>query len=207
MNIILLGPPGCGKGTQAERISGLYGIPQISTGNILRHAVEEGTRMGLEAKEHMRKGQLVPDSIVDSIVAERLKKKDCDRGFILDGFPRDLEQARGLGQIIKIDHVIVIKVSDEVIVGRLSGRRVCDCGETYHLINRPPSVEGVCDSCGKRLYQRKDDNPETIRERLRTYHAMTEPLIDFYGKLGVLRAIDGSLDMDDVFKSIVKALE
>jgi len=205
-NIVVLGPPGSGKGTQAELISGRYGWPQVSTGNILRHAIEAKTRLGLEAKACMDRGELVPDGIVDAIVAERIAHADCAKGFILDGFPRDLEQAKALGGIAPIGFVFDIHVPDEVVVERLSQRRVCDCGETYHLKYNPPKRGGVCDKCGGKLYQREDDAEKTIRHRLEVYHKQTEPLIKYYGKKGVLVRIDGTRDIDAVLEEICSHL-
>ena len=165
-NVIMLGPPGSGKGTQAEMIEEEFGWPQISTGNILRHAIDAGTELGKKAKAFMDGGNLVPDKVVDGIVEERLVHEDCKGGFVLDGFPRDLEQAEALSGFSRIDMVFDIKTPDEMIVDRLAGRRVCDCGETYHLANHPPKVDGICDECGEKLYHRDDDQPETIKHRL-----------------------------------------
>ncbi|MBU0762789.1 MAG: adenylate kinase [Candidatus Altiarchaeota archaeon] len=205
-NVIMLGPPGSGKGTQAERLSHTYGWPQISTGNILRHAIEAKTELGLKAKDAMDAGELVSDEIVDGIVAERISHDDCIKGFILDGFPRDLIQAKALDEIRKIDVVFDIRVPEEELVERLSMRRVCDCGETYHLKYNPPQKEGVCNSCGRKLYHREDDKVETIRHRLQVYHSQTEPLIHYYSGKGVLVDIDGTKHIDDVFKNIVSNL-
>ncbi|MFH0862209.1 MAG: adenylate kinase [Candidatus Altiarchaeota archaeon] len=190
-NIVFLGPPGSGKGTQAETLSKEFGWPQISPGNILRHAMEEGSDLGRDVKGYLDKGALVPDRMIDGIIKARLAKPDCRGGFILDGFPRDREQAEALEDIAKIDVVFDIQVSDETLIRRLGGRRVCDCGQTYHIINRPPKREGICDACGKRIYRRKDDDEDTIRNRLRVYHRETEPLIDYYWKKGILAEIDG----------------
>ncbi len=207
-NIIILGPPGSGKGTQAEVISERLGWPQISTGNILRHAIESGTKLGMKAKGFMDAGELVPDDVVDGIVAERLVHDDCKEGFILDGFPRDLEQAHALDGFSSIDIVFDIKVPDELIVDRLSQRRVCDCGETYHLTNKQPAKEGICDRCGQNLFHREDDKPQTIKHRLEVYHKKTEPLIEYYRKKGTLEDIDGARDIsivtDDVMESLSK---
>jgi adenylate kinase len=201
-NIIMLGPPGSGKGTQAERISEKFGWPQISTGNILRHAIENKTQLGLQARGYIDRGELVPDKVVDGIVSERLSHKDCAKGFILDGFPRDLEQAKALEKITQIDAVFDIKVPDETLIKRLSARRVCDCGETYHLIHNPPKKGGICDKCGKKVYQRKDDTEATISHRLSVYHQQTEPLISFYRKRNLLIEIDGIKNIEDIFASI-----
>jgi adenylate kinase len=206
-NLIMLGPPGSGKGTQAERISHVHGWPQISTGNILRHAIEAKTRLGLEAKAFMDRGELVPDEVVDGIVRERLSHADCAGGFILDGFPRDLEQAKALGEIAAIGVVFDIQVPDDVLVERLSARRVCDCGETYHLRHNPPKKAGVCDSCGKGIYQREDDSEGTIRRRLQVYHRQTEPLIEYYSGKGILAAVDGTLEIGEITKRIESKLK
>ncbi|MBD3388029.1 MAG: adenylate kinase [Candidatus Altiarchaeales archaeon] len=206
-NIIMLGPPGSGKGTQAEMISEKYGWPQISTGNILRHAIEAKSKLGLEAESYMGRGELVPDEVVDGIVAERLSHEDCRSGFILDGFPRDLHQAHALEEIASIDHVFDIRVPDQAIVDRLSKRRVCDCGETYHLEYNPPRAEGVCDECGKPLYQRDDDNEGTIRNRLKVYHEKTEPLIGYYREKGLLVELDGTRDIGEVFDGMCSRLD
>lgn len=206
-NIVMLGPPGSGKGTQAERLSEKYGWPQISTGNILRHAIEAKTDLGLQAKAKMDAGELVSDEIVDGIVAERLSHTDCAGGFILDGFPRDLTQAHALDGIAPIDVVFDIQVPQDHIVERLSLRRVCDCGETYHLKYNPPKKEGICNHCQSKLYHRKDDQEQTIRHRLEVYHSQTEPLIKYYGKKGKLVEIDGTQDIDDVFKQITEKIK
>ncbi len=193
MNIILLGPPGCGKGTQAEMLSERYSLPHISTGNILRHAIENKTKLGLEAKSFMDQGELVPDKVIDGIVSERLKIRDCNNGFILDGFPRTLEQAKELETIRSIDFVFDFVIPDNLIIQRLSKRRVCaDCGSTYHLITKPPAKTGVCDSCNSKLIQREDDSESTIRHRLEIYHKQTEPLIKYYSIERNLITLDGS---------------
>ncbi len=213
MNIIMLGPPGAGKGTQAQMLAEKYGIPQISTGDILRAAVAEGTELGKKAKEYMDKGQLVPDEVVIGIVKERLSKPDCEKGFILDGFPRTVAQAEALDGILKemgkkIDYVINIVVPDEEILKRLTGRRTCKvCGAMYHIIYNPPKVEGKCDKCGGDLYQRDDDKEETIKNRLSVYHSQTAPLIDYYRKKGVLIDIDGAKDIKTIFQDICAVLE
>lgn len=213
MNIIMLGPPGAGKGTQAQMLAEKYGIPQISTGDILRAAVAEGTELGKKAKEYMDKGQLVPDEVVIGIVKERLSKPDCEKGFILDGFPRTVAQAEALDGILKemgkkIDYVINIVVPDEEILKRLTGRRTCKvCGAMYHIIYNPPKVEGKCDKCGGDLYQRDDDKEETIKNRLSVYHSQTAPLIDYYRKKGVLIDIDGTKDIKTIFQDICAVLE
>lgn len=212
MNIILIGPPGAGKGTQAQRMIDRLGVPQISTGDMFRAAVKDGSPMGKKAKEYMDKGALVPDEVVIGVVKERFQKPDCKKGFILDGFPRTLEQARALDGLLselgtKLDHVVVIEVPDDNLVGRLTGRRTCrGCNYMHHIKFDPPKKEGVCDKCGSELYQRDDDKEATIRERLATYHGQTSPLIEYYGKKGIVRKIDGTQSMTDVQSSITKAI-
>ena len=193
MNLILLGAPGAGKGTQAEILCDRLNIPTISTGNMIREALKSGTEMGLKAKAFIEAGQLVPDEVVIGIVDERLRQDDCKNGFILDGFPRTIPQAEALDRMgITIDRVVDINVPDEVITRRVSGRRAClDCGSTYHIETKKPQVEGVCDRCGSTLVQRKDDLPETVQERLHVYHAQTEPLRDYYAAAGKLLVVDG----------------
>ena len=209
MNLILLGAPGAGKGTQAEKICEKCNIPAISTGNIIRAALANGTEMGLKAKSFMDAGQLVPDDVVIGIIQERLKEDDCKNGFILDGFPRTIPQAQALEDMgIVIDKVIDIEVADETITSRLSGRRVCEkCANSYHMIYKFPKVEGICDACGGKLIQRKDDAPETVKARLIEYHAMTEPLKDFYEKLGKLVIVEGQEKVEDTTKLVFAALE
>ncbi len=213
MNLILLGPPGAGKGTQAEKLSETCEIPHISTGDILRENIRQGTQLGIKARQYMEKGELVPDEVVIGIIRDRLKEPDCEKGLILDGFPRTVEQADALKKILgemgrPIEHVIDIDVPDDVVVERLSARRVCDsCGAVKHLIYNQPREEGVCDECRGVLYQRVDDNPETIRERLREYKNKTQPLIDYYRVEGLLRGVDGSLEMDQVLKEICSVIE
>lgn len=213
MNLIFLGPPGAGKGTQAKLVSDKIGIPQISTGDILRQAVKDATPMGKEAQTFMEKGELVPDRVVIGIIEERLQQPDCKGGYILDGFPRTEVQADALSKTLEqfgsaIDHVINIKVADEELVGRLTGRRTCkDCQEPYHVMFSPPKTEGVCDKCGGELIQRKDDQEETIRERLRVYQQQTAPLIAYYEKLGLLRDVPGVGEIEDIFNSICQVLE
>jgi len=209
MNLILLGPPGAGKGTQAQRIVERYPIPQISTGDILRTAVKEGTPLGMKAKEFMDQGQLVPDEIVIGIIEERLRAKDCDPGFILDGFPRTIPQAEALQPILmkmekKIDHVINIEVDSEELVRRLTGRRTCkNCGAMFHLLFQPPKKEGMCDRCGAALYQRADDKEETIRTRLKEYEKQTALLIQYYRDKKTLRSIHGMGGPDQIFDQII----
>ena len=213
MNLILLGPPGAGKGTQAQRIVDRYHIPQISTGDILRAAVKESTPLGMKAKGFMDQGQLVPDEIVIGIIEERLKAKDCDPGFTLDGFPRTIPQAEALQPILtniekKIDHVINIEVDPEELVRRLTGRRTCkNCGAMFHLFFQPPKKEGICDRCGGTLYQRADDKEETIRTRLKEYEKQTAPLIQYYQGKKTLRSIQGVGGPDQIFDQIIYLLD
>lgn len=209
MKLILLGAPGAGKGTQAEKICEKYNIPAISTGNIIRAALKNGTEMGLKAKSYMEAGQLVPDEVVIGIIKERLKEDDCNNGFILDGFPRTIPQAQALVDMgIEIDKVIDIEVPDEKITARMSGRRVCaKCANSYHMLYKKPAVEGVCDACGGELIQRKDDAPETVQARLVEYHEMTEPLKGFYENLGKLRIVEGQEEVTDTTKLVFAALE
>lgn len=209
MKLILLGAPGAGKGTQAEKICEKYNIPSISTGNIIRAALKNGTEMGLKAKSYMDAGQLVPDDVVIGIIKDRLKEKDCQNGFILDGFPRTIPQAQALVDMgVDIDKVIDIEVPDEAITARLSGRRVCSkCANSYHVLYKKPKVEGVCDACGGELIQRKDDAPETVQARLVEYHEMTEPLKGFYENLGKLKIVEGQEDVADTTKLVFAALE
>ena len=209
MNLILLGAPGAGKGTQAEKIVEKYGIPAVSTGNMIRAALKEGTEMGLKAKSYMEAGQLVPDEVVIGIIKDRLAQKDCENGFILDGFPRTIPQAQALEDMgVRIDKVLDIEVPDEKITARMSGRRVCsNCGNSYHLLYKKPLNEGVCDSCGGELVQRKDDAPETVAARLNEYHEMTEPLKAFYEKLGKLVVVEGQEEVADTTALVFKALE
>ena len=209
MNLILLGAPGAGKGTQAEKIVEKYGIPAISTGNIIRAALKERTEMGLKAKSYMDAGQLVPDDVVIGIIKDRLEQKDCKNGFILDGFPRTIPQAQALEDMgVAIDKVIDIEVPDEKITARMSGRRVCSkCANSYHMLYKQPKMDGVCDACGGALIQRKDDAPETVQARLVEYHKMTEPLKDFYDKLGKLVVVEGQEEVADTTALVFAALE
>ncbi|MFB9757928.1 adenylate kinase [Ectobacillus funiculus] len=208
MNLILMGLPGAGKGTQAERIIAKYNIPHISTGDMFRAAIKEGTELGLKAKSFMDQGALVPDEVTIGIVRERLSKEDCDKGFLLDGFPRTVAQASALEEIVKdlgkkIDYVINIDVDSDLLLKRLTGRRICkDCGSTYHLVFNPPAVEGVCDKCGGELYQRSDDNEETVANRLEVNIKQTQPLLNFYEELGYLRNINGVQEIGKVFEDI-----
>jgi adenylate kinase len=212
MDLILLGPPGSGKGTQAKKMVERYHLPQISTGDILRAALKEKTPLGLEAKQYMDQGTLVPDEVVVGIVRDRLKASDCTGGFILDGFPRTVPQAEALGTTLKtmnrdIDHVISIEVDNAELLKRLGGRRTCrNCGAMYHLVFDPSKKEGVCDKCGGVLYQRDDDQEKTIRERLKVYDEQTAPLIAYYRGKGLLRAIDGIGKVEEIFQRIVAAI-
>lgn len=209
MNLILLGAPGAGKGTQAEKICDKLDIPAISTGNIIRAALKEGTQMGLKAKSYMDAGQLVPDDVVIGIIQERLQNEDCQNGFILDGFPRTIPQAQALEDMgVRIDKVIDIEVADEAITKRMSGRRVCAaCAASYHLDYKPSQTAGKCDKCGGELVQRKDDHPDTVLKRLDEYHAQTEPLKDFYSKLNKLCIVEGQEEVEDTTKLVFAALE
>lgn len=208
MNLILLGAPGAGKGTQAELLVQKLSIPAISTGNMLREAMANGTELGKKAKQYMDEGSLVPDELILGIVADRVAQPDCRNGFILDGVPRTLAQAEALeAKGIQIDHVVSIEVDDKDIEARMTGRRVCaKCGASYHVVANPPRVEGVCDQCGGELIIRKDDKPETVRHRLEVYHASTEVLKDFYSKLGRLRTINGSQSIQGANADILKAI-
>ena len=208
MNLILLGAPGAGKGTQAEIICAKLNIPSISTGNILRAAVKDGTEMGLKAKSFMDAGALVPDEVIIGILKERLAQPDCANGFILDGVPRTLAQAQALeAKGVRIDHVVSIEVDDHDIANRMGGRRVCSkCGASYHVVAKPPKVDGVCDSCGGELIIRKDDAPETVLKRLEVYHASTEVLKDFYAKKGILSPVDNQPTIEATTKVILEAL-
>lgn len=209
MNLILLGAPGAGKGTQAEFICDKLSIPTVSTGNVLREAIKNGTEQGLNAKSFIDEGKLVPDSVVIAIIKSRLADDDCKNGFILDGFPRTVPQAEALDQMgIVIDKVIDIEVKDEDIMRRLSGRRVCeDCGTSYHTDYKPSAVAGKCDRCGGKTVLRKDDFPETIKARLQVYHDQTEPLKDYYGKQNKLTIVDGQEEVKDTTALTLKALE
>ena len=208
MKLILLGAPGAGKGTQAEILCKELNIPTISTGNILRAAIKNGTPTGLKAKAFMDEGKLVPDEVIIGIINERLAEEDCSNGYILDGVPRTIAQAEAMEKAgIEFDHVISIEIADETIVNRMSNRRVCeDCGASYHLVAVPPKVEGVCDKCGGKLIQRKDDAPETVKARLDVYHQETEPLKGFYAERGLLRSVDDQPSVAETSKGILKVL-
>lgn len=209
MNIIFLGAPGAGKGTQAEIVSKTFGIPTISTGNIIRAAIKNGTEMGEKAKAFTEQGKLVPDEVVIGIIRERLAQPDCANGFILDGFPRTIPQAEALDSMgVAIDRVIDIDVPDEAIVARMSGRRVCkNCGASYHIEYKKPEKDGVCNDCGGELVTRADDEPQTVLERLRVYHKETEPLKDYYAKTGKLRTVQGQEKVEDTTALTLKAVE
>ena len=208
MKMILLGAPGAGKGTQAEIFAKKLNIPTISTGNILRAAVKNGTPVGLKAKEYMDAGKLVPDEVIIGVITERLAQPDCANGYILDGVPRTIAQAEALEQAgIHFDNVISIEVTDETIVERMGGRRACTaCGATYHVVNYPPQVEGKCDKCGAALVQRDDDKPETVKDRLAVYHRETEPLKEFYASRGVLKTVDNQPTIEATTKAVEAAL-
>lgn len=213
MRLILLGPPGAGKGTQAKRLTERFSIPQISTGDILRAAVKEGTPLGKTAQEYMQSGKLVPDSVVIGIIEERLGERDCEGGFMLDGFPRTVPQADALKEVlakkgIAVDHVVSIDVPNEELVIRLTGRRTCkSCGFGFHVAFDPPKAPGVCDRCGGELFQRDDDKEETIRARLKVYGDQTAPLIAYYRDAKILRPIDGTGNMEEIFGRILEAVK
>ncbi len=213
MKIIMLGAPGAGKGTQAQMIADKYSVPHISTGDIFRANIKNGTELGMEAKKYMDQGLLVPDELTVKILLDRVAADDCENGYVLDGFPRTIPQAQVLDKALTelndgIDYAIDVDVPDENIVKRMSGRRAClACGATYHIEHVPPKKEGICDRCGKELVLRDDDKPETVLNRLKVYHEQTQPLIDFYSKKGVLRTVDGTKPMQDVFDTIVRTLE
>lgn len=212
MKIIMLGAPGAGKGTQAKMLADRYGIPHVSTGDIFRANIKEGTELGKKAKAYMDAGELVPDELTVDLLIDRISKEDCQKGYILDGFPRTLNQARKLTEALAetgdIDYAVNVDVPDDAIVVRMSGRRVCPaCGASYHIVNIPPRKEGICDRCGAEIVQRKDDNPETVQNRLDVYHEQTQPLIDYYKALDTEVDIDGTQPMEAVFEAIVSKLE
>ncbi|HCR82189.1 adenylate kinase [Muricomes intestini] len=212
MKIVMLGAPGAGKGTQAKKIAEKYKVPHISTGDIFRANIKDQTELGQKAKTYMDQGLLVPDELVVDLVVDRVNQPDCDSGYILDGFPRTIPQAEALDKALeelgqRVDYAIDVEVPDENIVRRMSGRRACvDCGATYHMVYAPTKKEGVCDRCGGSLILRDDDKPETVKKRLDVYHEQTQPLIDYYKSAGILKEIDGTIDIEDVFSEIVKIL-
>ena len=212
MKIIMLGAPGAGKGTQAKQIAGKYNIPHISTGDIFRANIKNGTDLGKKAKEYMDQGLLVPDELTCDLVMDRISHDDCKNGFVLDGFPRTIPQAEALDEALKkigqsMDFAINVDVPDSHIVKRMSGRRAClGCGATYHVVAIPPKKEGICDICGAELVLRDDDKPETVQKRLDVYHEQTQPLIEYYDKQGILKTVDGTMQMEDVFAAIAKIL-
>ena len=212
MKIIMLGAPGAGKGTQAKQIADKYGIPHISTGDIFRANLKQGTELGKKAKEYMDQGLLVPDELTCDLVMDRIGQEDCKNGFVLDGFPRTIPQAEALDKALanineKMDYAVDVDVPDENIVNRMSGRRACiNCGATYHIVSIPTKVEGICDRCGEKVVLRDDDQPETVKKRLNVYHEQTQPLIDYYKKQDILRTVDGTQPMEQVFGAIVEIL-
>lgn len=209
MKVILLGPPGAGKGTQADLIKERYRIPKITTGDMLREAVETGTEVGKEAKSYMDRGELVPDDVLINIISDRIKEEDCKPGFIMDGFPRTVPQAKALSELVGKDlEVILVDVSEDEIITRITGRRYCSnpkCGASYHIKYYPPKREGVCGVCGSQLYQREDDTEEVVKKRIEEYRAQTEPLIEYYAD--ILHEVDGNVPKDEVFKEICRVLE
>ena len=212
MKIIMLGAPGAGKGTQAKKIAAKYEIPHISTGDIFRANIKNGTELGKKAKTYMDQGLVVPDELVVDLVVDRVNQEDCSRGYVLDGFPRTIPQAEALDKALaaqgqKMDYAIDVDVPDQNIVQRMGGRRACvGCGATYHLVYAAPKKEGICDTCGAELILRDDDKPETVEKRLGVYHEQTQPLIDYYTKAGILKTVDGTVAMEDVFEAIVSIL-
>ena len=213
MKIIMLGGPGAGKGTQAKQIASKYSIPHISTGDIFRANIKNGTELGKKAKEYMDQGALVPDELTCDLVMDRIQEDDCKNGFVLDGFPRTIPQAEALTNALakigeKMEYAIDVDVPDENIVNRMGGRRACvNCGATYHIVSIPPKKEGICDTCGSELILRDDDKPETVQKRLTVYHEQTQPLIDYYKGQGILHTVDGTVPMDEVFANIVSLLD
>ncbi len=212
MKIIMLGAPGAGKGTQAKMIAEKYGIPHVSTGDIFRANLKAGTQLGLEAKKYMDAGALVPDELTVRILLDRVAQDDCKNGYVLDGFPRTIPQAKVLEEALtklsdSVDYAINVEVPDEAIVERMGGRRACvKCGATYHIVNIPPKKEGICDTCGSELILRDDDKPETVQKRLDVYHEQTQPLVDFYSKKGILKDVDGTKGMQEIFDEICSIL-
>ena len=212
MKIIMLGAPGAGKGTQAKKIAAKYGLPHISTGDIFLANIKNGTELGKKAKTYMDQGLLVPDELVVDLVVDRVNQDDCENGYVLDGFPRTIPQAEALTEALekmgqKVDFAIDVNVPDENIVKRMGGRRACvTCGATYHMVYAPTKKEGICDTCGGELILRDDDKPETVQKRLNVYHDQTQPLIDYYTSQGILRTVDGTVDIDDVFRAITEFL-
>ena len=212
MKIIMLGAPGAGKGTQAKQIADKYGIPHISTGDIFRANLKQGTELGKKAKEYMDQGLLVPDELTCDLVMDRIGQEDCKNGFVLDGFPRTIPQEEALDKALanineKMDYAVDVDVPDENIVNRMSGRRACiNCGATYHIVSIPTKVEGICDRCGEKVVLRDDDQPETVKKRLNVYHEQTQPLIDYYKKQDILKTVDGTQPMEQVFGAIVEIL-
>ncbi len=213
MKLIMLGAPGAGKGTQAKMIANNYNIPHISTGDIFRANIKDGTELGKKAQDYMDKGELVPDELVVDLVVDRVAKDDARNGYVLDGFPRTIPQAEALDKALaacgeKIDYAIDVDVPDEDIIARMSGRRACTaCGGTYHIVNIPPKKEGICDACGGPLVLRADDEPETVKKRLDVYHEQTQPLIDYYTEQGILRVVDGTVSMEEVFNAVINILK
>ena len=212
MRIIMLGAPGAGKGTQAKKIAAKYGIPHISTGDIFRANIKNGTELGMKAKSYMDQGQLVPDDVTIGMLLDRISQEDCAEGYVLDGFPRTIPQAESLTKALEergesMDYAINVDVPDQAIVTRMAGRRAClACGATYHIVYNAPKKENVCDVCGEGLVLRDDDKPETVQKRLTVYHDQTKPLIDYYGKAGILVTVDGTQDLNKVFEDIVSVL-
>lgn len=213
MKIIMLGAPGAGKGTQAKKIAAKYDIPHISTGDIFRANIKNGTELGKKAKVFMDQGLLVPDELVVDLVVDRFKEADCVNGYVLDGFPRTIPQAKALDEALSkagdsVEYAIDVDVSDAEIISRMSGRRACvNCGATYHVVTIPPKSEGICDVCGANLILRDDDKPETVEKRLKVYHEQTQPLIDYYQAKGILKSVDGKRDLESIFNEIVNILE
>ena len=212
MKIIMLGAPGAGKGTQAKMIADKYGVPHVSTGDIFRANIKNGTELGMEAKKYMDQGLLVPDELTVKILLDRVSQPDCKNGYVLDGFPRTIPQAESLTKALSergeaVDYAVNVDVPDENIINRMSGRRAClNCGATYHIVYNPSKKEGICDTCGQQLVLRDDDKPETVKKRLSVYHDQTQPLIDYYKNEGILAEVDGTKDMEEVFQDIVKIL-